>query len=81
LQNVKIEAGDQHLLPSEQHLASTWSGSELMQRTDEWIMQLTPVEIEELEAAADHILKIRSMKLPPKLVRVGCRQIFDFEMS
>jgi hypothetical protein len=56
LQNVKTEAGDQHLLPCEQHLASTWYGSELMHRTDEWILQLTPVEIEELEAAADHIL-------------------------
>jgi hypothetical protein len=43
-------------LPSEQHIASTWYGSDLLCRTDEWIAQLSSVEIAELEAAAETIL-------------------------
>jgi hypothetical protein len=47
---------DRHPLPAEQHLASTWYGSDLMYRTDEWIVLLTPGEIAELEATTKPLL-------------------------
>jgi hypothetical protein len=42
--------------PSEQLLASTWYGEDMNQQKDKWIKKLSPVEIEELEKAAEPIL-------------------------
>ncbi|CAF2920174.1 unnamed protein product [Rotaria sp. Silwood2] len=47
---------DRYLLPPVQYLASTWYGSDLMYRTNEWIVQLTPIEIAELEAATESMI-------------------------
>lgn len=48
--------GNQHSVPSQQHLSSTWYGTDLMNRTNEWTLHLTPEEILELEAAYEHLL-------------------------
>jgi hypothetical protein len=42
-----------HSLPPELHIASTWYGPDMAQRKDEWIKELTPLEIGELEKAAE----------------------------
>ena len=47
---------DRHPLPSEQHLASTWYGLDLMQQTDQWVTSLTLGEIAEVEAATGPLL-------------------------
>jgi hypothetical protein len=46
-------------LPTEQNIASTWYGPEMDLRKDEWIIQLTPAEITELETAAEAVLSSR----------------------
>ena len=43
-------------LPPELHIASTWYGPEITKDTNEWIVKLTPVEISELEKAAEPLL-------------------------
>jgi hypothetical protein len=40
----------------ELHFASTWYGPDMAQRKNEWMMQLSPEEIAELEAAAGPLL-------------------------
>lgn len=47
---------NQHSVPFQQHLSSTWYGTDLMNRTNEWTLHLTPEEILELEAAYEHLL-------------------------
>ncbi|HXB10945.1 MAG TPA: TauD/TfdA family dioxygenase [Bacteroidia bacterium] len=44
------------LLPTEQHLASTWYGEDLNLHKDKWVRKFTASEIKELEKAAEPIL-------------------------
>jgi hypothetical protein len=44
-------------LPPELHIASTWYGPEMAKKESEWIQELNPIEIAELEKAAEPLLK------------------------
>ncbi len=48
--------GNTNTLPPEFHIASTWYGPDMAQRTSEWLLQLSAAEIAELEKAAEPLL-------------------------
>ncbi|CAF3671955.1 unnamed protein product [Rotaria socialis] len=50
---------NRYKLPLEQHLASTWYGSTLKCRENDWIVKLTSIDIAELEEAAESLLNLQ----------------------
>jgi len=51
-----MENTNSHSLPPELNIASTWYGPDMAQRISEWLLQLSPAEIAELEKAVEPLM-------------------------